>query len=409
MRGLMLGSGSIWILMVCVALLCVGHGLHGSLVGVRANAENFGPDVTGLIMSGYSLGLVVSSFVTPQLVRSVGHVRVFAGLASIVSTAVLLMPLWINAWFWFLMRFVAGLCTSGLYIVCESWLNAASSNRNRGQMLSIYMIVTYGALGAGQLLLNVTDTSGFARFIIVSALLSLALVPLILLPSEAPSAAGARPVGIVEIWRASPLAVFGAFANGLGQSAFFAMGTVFGLTSGLSLVYVSFMMALPPIGVIFSQYPVGLISDRFDRRTIILILSAASAAVALATLPFDGFSPVPFIALITIFGTLALPIYSLIIAHANDHLEKEQVLGASAKLVLLYGTGSVLGPLLVGQMMKHVGPEGFLVYLIAVYGVLTLFALLRRMQRPEDIKAAPSEVIRVGPTTTPVGAGGLSE
>lgn len=409
MRGLMLGSGSIWILMVCVALLCVGHGLHGSLVGVRANAENFGPDVTGLIMSGYSLGLVVSSFVTPRLVRSVGHVRVFAGLASIVSTAVLLMPLWINAWFWFLMRFVAGLCTSGLYIVCESWLNAASSNRNRGQMLSIYMIVTYGALGAGQLLLNVTDTSGFARFIIVSALLSLALVPLILLPSEAPSAAGARPVGIVEIWRASPLAVFGAFANGLGQSAFFAMGTVFGLTSGLSLVYVSFMMALPPIGVIFSQYPVGLISDRFDRRTIILILSAASAAVALATLPFDGFSPVPFIALITIFGTLALPIYSLIIAHANDHLEKEQVLGASAKLVLLYGTGSVLGPLLVGQMMKHVGPEGFLVYLIAVYGVLTLFALLRRMQRPEDIKAAPSEVIRVGPTTTPVGAGGLSE
>lgn len=409
MRGLMLGSGSIWILMVCVALLCVGHGLHGSLVGVRANAENFGPDVTGLIMSGYSLGLVVSSFVTPRLVRSVGHVRVFAGLASIVSTAVLLMPLWINAWFWFLMRFVAGLCTSGLYIVCESWLNAASSNRNRGQMLSIYMIVTYGALGAGQLLLNVTDTSGFARFIIVSALLSLALVPLILLPSEAPSAAGARPVGIVEIWRASPLAVFGAFANGLGQSAFFAMGTVFGLTSGLSLVYVSFMMALPPIGVIFSQYPVGLISDRFDRRTIILILSAASAAVALATLPFDGFSPVPFIALITIFGTLALPIYSLIIAHANDHLEKEQVLGASAKLVLLYGTGSVLGPLLVGQMMKHVGPEGFLVYLIAVYGILTLFALLRRMQRPEDIKAAPSEVIRVGPTTTPVGAGGLSE
>ena len=155
------------------ALLCLGHGLSGSLVSVTANAAEFGTDVTGFVMAGYSAGLLISTFITPRLVKSVGHVRTFSGLASIVSTAVLLFPLWVDPLFWFVLRLISGLCVSGMYIVCESWLNSASSNRNRGQMLSIYMIVTYGSLGAGQLLLNVTDTSGFVRFTLVSCLLSL--------------------------------------------------------------------------------------------------------------------------------------------------------------------------------------------------------------------------------------------
>ncbi len=244
---------SLWTLLVSAALLCLGHGLSGSLVSVEANAAAFGTDVTGFVMAGYSAGLLISTFITPRLVKSVGHVRTFSGLASIVSTAVLLFPLWVDPIFWFVLRLISGLCVSGMYIVCESWLNTASSNRNRGQMLSIYMIVTYGSLGAGQLLLNVTDTSGFVRFSLVSCLLSLSLVPLILMPSEAPSVEGSRSVSVDEIWRASPLAVLGVFACGLGQSAFFALGAVFGLSKGLPLVMVSIMMALPPLGVILSQ------------------------------------------------------------------------------------------------------------------------------------------------------------
>lgn len=400
---------SIWILLLCVGLLCIGHGLHGSLVAVLANAADFGPDVTGLVMSGYAAGLLLSSFTTPRLVRSVGHVRAFAGLASIVSTSVLLMPLFVNAPFWLAMRFISGLCTSGLFIVCESWLNGASTNRNRGQMLSMYMIVTYGALGAGQLLLNVADSSGFSRFIIVSALLSLSLVPLILLPAEAPSLEGARPVTVDEVWRASPLAVVGAFSCGLAQSAFFAMGAVFGLTKGLPLVYVSLMMALPPIGVIFSQYPIGWISDRFDRRTIIMLISALSAVIAAATLLTDGFSPELFIGMVTAFGTISLPLYSLVIAHANDHLQKEQVLGASAKLVLLYGLGSILGPLAVGLAMGLMGGSGFLIFMAVVYAALAAFAFWRRMKRPEDIKGKMGEALKVSPVTTPTGASALQD
>ncbi|HRX37270.1 MAG TPA: MFS transporter [Aestuariivirga sp.] len=401
---------SLYILLLCVGLLCLGHGLSGSLVSVEANAADFGTDVTGFVMSGYSAGLLISTFLTPRLVRNVGHVRTFAGLASVVSTAVLLFPLWFNPLFWFVMRVISGLCISGLFIVCESWLNSASSNLNRGRILSLYMIVTYGALGGGQLLLNVTDDSGFVRFIIISALVSMSLVPLILLPSEAPSVEGAQPVSTNEIWKASPLAVVGVFACGLAQSAFFALGAVFGLSRGLPLVYVSIMMALPPLGVILSQYPIGLISDRFDRRTIIMLLSLLSAVIAAATLAIGYYlTRVMLITLITAFGVLSLPIYSLVIAHANDHLRKEQVLGASARLVLLYGVGSLVGPILVGNIMRRVGGEGFLVHMIVVYGALAIFAFWRGLRRPEDIKAESVDVMRVSPVTMPTGASNLSE
>ena len=401
---------SLWILLVCVAMLCLGHGLSGSLVSVEANAAQFGTDVTGFVMAGYSAGLLISTFLTPRLVKSVGHVRAFAGLASTVSTAVLLIPLWVDPLFWFLMRVISGLCVSGMFIVCESWLNSASTNKNRGQMLSIYMIVTYGALGLGQLLLNVTDTSGFVRFIIVSCLLSMSLVPLILLPSEAPSVEGARSVSVDEIWRASPLAVLGVFACGLGQSAFFALGAVFGLSKGLPLVYVSFMMALPPLGVILSQYPIGWISDRFDRRTIIMLLAFAAAVVSALTLAGGYYlSRLMLILMMTAFGVISLPIYSLVIAHANDHLLKEQTLGASAKLVLLYGIGSLVGPILVGQMMRNIGGEGFLIFMIAVHLALAGFAFWRRMQRPENIKGHGNEVMKVSPVTTPAGASAMGD
>jgi MFS family permease len=396
---------SLWVLLVSVAMLCLGHGLSGSLVSLSADQASFGTDVTGFVMAGYSAGLILASIVTPRLIKSVGHVRTFAGLGSSVSTAVLLFPLWVDPVFWFLLRVITGLCVSGMFIVCESWLNSVSSNRNRGQVLSLYMIVTYGALGAGQLLLNVTDESGFVRFIIVSCLLSMALVPLILLPSEAPSVEGAGHVSIGEIWRASPLAVIGVLACGLGQSAFFALGVVFGLAKGLPLVSVSIMMALPPLGVILSQYPIGWISDRFDRRTIIMLLSFAAALVAALTLAGGNYlSRFVLISLVTAFGVISLPIYSLVIAHANDHLRKDQVLGASAKLILLYGLGSILGPLLVGFAMKRIGGDGFLIYMIVVHAALACFALWRRHRSPENLKAQGKEVMTVSPVTTPASA-----
>jgi MFS family permease len=403
------GFRSVGVLLLAVAILSVGHGLHGSLVGVRAQAENFDAATTGLIMSGYFAGLLASSSVTPRIVQSVGHIRVFAAFASVVSTAVMLIPLWVNPVWWFLMRFVAGLCTSGLFIVCESWLNSASTNQNRGRLLSVYMIVTYASMGLGQFLLNVTDTSGFSRFIIVSALLSLALVPLTLLPSETPNLAGTRKVSLREIYRASPLAIVACFASGLAQSAFFSMGAVYGLMQGLSLPLISIMLALPPLAVILSQFPAGLLSDRYDRRTIVMIMSAVAAGIAALSIPAAAISGIALIGLYTLFGAVALPIYSLVIAHANDHLDKEQMLGASGKLVLLYGMGAMAGPSVAGEFMQRLGTAGFMTYMVVIYVIMTAHALWRRTQRPESLKSMPGELMKVSPVSTPVAAQAVTQ
>lgn len=397
-----MNNASLFILLASVALLCLGQGLNGSLVSLAADQAQFGTDVTGFVMAGYSAGMLLSTWLAPRLVKSVGHERTFAGLASIVSTAVLLFPLFVEPIFWFLLRVVVGLCVSGMYIVCESWLNSASSNQNRGRMMSLYMIVTYGALGLGQLLLNVSDPSGYVRFIIISCLLSMALVPLTLLPSEAPSVEGSGRVAITDIWRASPLAVVGVIACGLGQSAFFGLGIIFGLAKGLLIYQVSLMMALPPLGVILSQYPIGWVSDRIDRRTIILLLSLVAALIAAVTLA-GGYhlSRLLLISLITAFGVISLPIYSLAVAHANDHLRKDQALGASAKLVLLYGLGSIVGPIVAGTMMRHWGHDGFMIFMIAVHGALAAFALWRRWRNPDNRKAQGKDVMTVSPISTP--------
>ena len=359
------GLRGIWPLLAGIFLLALGNGLQGSLIGVRAALADFSTTTTGLIMSGYFAGVLVSAFVTPKVISQVGHIRVFAAYASVVSTAVLLIPVWVDPYWWFAMRVLAGFCTAGLSIVTESWLNARSTNQNRGQLLSVYMIIYYGAIGGGQLLLNIDDPSGFVRFIVVSAIVSLSLVPTSLLRIEAPAIEQPRAVALSQLYRASPLAVVATFANGLGQSAFFSMGAVYGIMQGLSLPLVSIMLALPPLGVIVSQYPVGALSDRYDRRLVLTVSTFATAALALVCIPAAAYSPTSLITLFTVFGAVSIPIYSLALAHANDHLDHDQMLGAAGKLVLIYAVGAIAGPSLVGGVMTRVGPQGFMIYMIA--------------------------------------------
>jgi MFS family permease len=398
----------VWALLLGVTILALGHGLHGSLIGIRAAAENFDTATTGFIMSGYSLGLILSAYLTPRTVAYVGHIRVFAAFAAIVSTCVLFIPLWVDPAFWFAMRFVAGVCTSGLYIVAESWLNDASSNKNRGKILSVYMTLTFGAMGLGQLLLNIHDQSGFVRFIAVSALVSLALVPISLMRSEPPSIEATRGVSVVDIYRASPLATVAVFANGLGQSAFFSMGAVFGIGIGLSLPYISLMMALPPLAVILSQYPLGALSDRFDRRAMVTGLAFVAAGLCALAIPASAISNFALIGIVVAFGAIALPIYSLVLAYANDHLSRDQMLGASSKMILLYGLGAILGPVLAGAFMRQFGAIGFMIYLMLVYGATGVFALFRTMRRPIVPKEQGS-VVQVSPVTTAVTAQALAD
>ncbi len=395
------GLRSVWPLFVGVFLLQLGHGLQGSLISLNASALNFTSATTGVVMAAFYVGLFASSMLSPPIIGKVGHIRVFAAYASMVSTAVLLIPLWHNPVWWFAMRVIIGLCIGGLSIVAESWLNAASSNENRGKILSIYMIIAYGAGGAGQFLLNVADASGFVRFIVVSALLSLALVPISLTPVQAPLIETPKKVDLIDVFRLSPLAFVGTFAAGLAQSAFFAMGPIYGQSNGLSLVEISMMMALPMLAMIFTQYPIGSLSDRFDRRIVITWLTFLSAGVAVLTFVLIDKSAYSLIALVGVFGALSFPIYSLTMAHANDYLESDQMLGASAKLVLIYGVGAIVGPAIAGSVMGITGPGSLMAYLALVHGGLGLYAVTRMLIRPETPDDT-GDYIMVAPQATPV-------
>lgn len=391
-----------------VLLLQFGNGLQLSLIGVAAAKAAFAPSTTGLITSAYSLGLLISALTTSRLVARVGHIRVFAAYASIVSTAVLLMPIWVNPAWWFVLRLVTGLCMAGLYIVTESWLNAASSNQDRGKMLSLYMIISFAALGLGNGLLNVADASGFVRFIIVSALISLSLVPVSLTPAQQPEIATPRPVSIADLYRTSPLAAIATFANGLGQSVLFSLGAVYALLLGLSVKSVSIMLALPPLAVIVSQYPVGALSDRYDRRLVLVGLGAASAGIATVMAVAGPLSEVQEIVLFAVFGAIALPSYSLALAHANDYLEPDQMVGASATLVLIFGVGAIIGPLIAGPFMDRLGAAGFFVFLAGVYGAMAIFGVYRMVRRPETPEET-AEIVQVTPQAMPVALGAIAE
>ncbi len=399
----------IWALFTGVALLMLGNGLQGTLLGLRAIMEGFGTAVTGFVMSGYFVGLLVGSLITPVLIGRVGHIRVFSAFASISSTVFLLFAVFVNPYAWFFMRVLTGACLAGLYVVAESWVNHAATNEMRGKFLSVYMIISFSFFGLGQFLLNLADPGGFVLFIIVSALVSMALVPVALTRTHAPEIPQVRPVGVKELYNSSPLAVFACFINGVGQGAFFGMGAVYGNLNGLSLGQISLLMGLPLLGVVFAQFPIGTLSDRYDRRMVMMILTFITSAVALVCMFAAAHSFFALAVAFTVFGALSLPLYSLAIAHANDQLEYDQMLGASAKLVLLFGIGSSFGPITAGAFMRQFGPDGYLALMAVVYGVLGLFALYRMTQRAAVPSEEQGDFVLVAPRTTLVAASAIAE
>ncbi len=398
-----------WPLLFGIALLSLGNGLQGTLLGIRASSESFGPVMTGIIMSAYSVGLLVGSFETPKLISRVGHIRVFAAFASVVSTAVLLYAVFVNPVSWIALRFANGVCMAGLYIVSESWINQASANQDRGKLLSIYMTITFLAIGLGQFLLNTADPEGFVLFIMVSALVSLALVPISLANVKAPPMESPKGIGLSDMYRASPLAVVACFGNGLAQSAFFSMGAVYAASLGLGVAQVSLLMSVPFLGVVFSQYPIGMLSDRFDRRTVLTVLTFLSMVLAVSCIAAADVSFLVLAAVFTVFGAISLPLYSLAIAHANDYLEPDQLLGASAKLVLIFGIGASIGPFAAGASMDRGGPDGFVLYLAATFALVGSFAVYRMTRRAAVPLEEQGDFMLIAPRTTPVAAGAVAE
>jgi MFS family permease len=317
------------------------------------------------------------------MIGKVGHVRVFAALASSISAVLILYPTLTEPWAWIIGRVIIGFCFCGVYITAESWLNDASDNTNRGQALSVYMIVQMAGIVAAQYIVTLGDISGFVLFIVPSVLVSLAFAPILLSARPSPDFSTAKPMSIKRLIIASPLGSVGMFLLGGVFAAQFGMSAVYGQRVGLSVTQISLFISAIYVSALFCQFPIGWLSDRMDRRLLIIVLAIVGAVGCVFAFVFGGQFGAIIIGGVVIGGT-SNPLYALMIAYTNDYLEKEDMAGASGGLLFVNGVGAVSGPVILGWMMDQMGPGGYWVFLLVLMSAIAIYALYRMTQRERD-------------------------
>ncbi len=373
-----------WALLLGMALIMLGNGLQGTLLGVRAAMEDFGTTTTGVVMSGYFLGLIAGCSFVPKMVGRVGHVRTFGALASLASTSILVQAVFVTPPVWWAMRFVTGLAYAGIFIVAESWLNEAAENGTRGKLLSFYMIVSLGGMAGGQMLLNLFHPSGFELFLLASLLISFAVIPILLSTARAPQFDVMENIGILKLYQVSPLGVFGMFITGMSIGTFFGMGPVYATDVGLSVKDVSFFMGTLILGGFLFQYPLGWLSDQYGPIKVIIFSCVGGATISFLAMNFEV-EGLLFYTIVGTIGGLTMPLYSLCCVHTNDYLTATQMVAASGTLVLLSSTGAALGSPITAFAMDTLGPQAFYGSIGVLLSFVAAFAMWRFTQRVDIV------------------------
>ena len=390
-----------WPLFVGVGFIMLGNGLQGTLLGLRATLEGFSTLATGVMMSGYFIGIFIGSMLAPRLVSRVGHIRVFGALASAASIAILVHSILIHPATWFVMRLVTGISYAGLFVVSESWLNDRASNETRGKILSIYMVVTTLGMGLGQFLLNLADPRQVDLFILVSIVVSFGLIPMLLTARPAPAFEFSGTMNLRALFAASPLAVISNTLTGMAHGTIFGLGAVYAAQKGFSTERISLFMAAFLAGGLLFQWPIGFISDRIDRRKMISAM-AAFAMVMCLVIVFLEVGNRLYLWCILLLGGAAMPMYSVCIAYANDRLEPEQIVAASGSLVMAAGIGLSAGPILTSMLMTRLGTDFYFVSLAAIFVLMLFFTLYRMGRRAAVDIDDQGPVIAAGQIGTPI-------
>jgi MFS family permease len=372
-------AGRISPILVAAACLLGANGLSMTLISVRARAEGLPDTSIGLLGSLYFAGLIFGVVITPYLIARAGHIRVFAALASISAIAVLSIAFAPAGLPWMPARFVSGAAFCGTAMVLESWLNSIASNASRGRILSVYRIVDLAAVMGGQFMLPAFGVSGPEILIVLAVLFSFAVVPISLTSERNPQAPPARLVNPLMLWRVSPVAMVGVLTIGLTNGAFRMVGPVYAETLGLGLETVAAFVAIWVFAGAIFQYPAGWLSDRIDRR-LVLIAFTIGAGVSCVFIAHSMNEAGLFIG-VFLFGAFALPLYSLSAAHANDHAEAGQFVDIAAGLMLAYGCGAVIGPFAASLLMEVFGPAAFFIYTATLHFSLVLFIVVRMTRR----------------------------
>ena len=395
--------GASWALFLGMFMLMIGNGLQGTLLGLRGDMEGFSTFALSVVMSAYFVGFLFSSQLTPKLIGRVGHVRVFAALGSTISAVLIMYPMLVDPWVWTFGRVVIGFCFCGVYVTAESWLNDASTNETRGQALSLYLMVQMAGIVAAQYIVSQGDVSGYILFILPSIFVSLAFAPILLSIRPMPQFAQTKPMTIRSLIDASPLGCVGMFLLGGVFSAQFGMSAIYGARVGLSVSQISVFVSVIYVAALVAQYPIGWLSDRLDRRLLIMGVGFVGGLGALLAYAVpDNFTIILISA--AILGGTSNPLYALLIAYTNDYLEKEDMAAASGGLLFINGIGAIAGPIIVGAMMDGLGANGYWLFsavLMLIMGVYAAFRMTRRSRSDIDIEDA-TPYAAISATSTPI-------
>ena len=373
---------SVYSLLLGMGILLAGSGLLGTLLGLRAGAEGYSELVIGLIMSAFFVGYIVGSLVCPSLIRRVGHIRAFAALAAIASTASMLHGLIIDPLAWWVLRIVTGIAMLGLYMVIESWLNE-QVRHHRGQVFAVYMMVSLVALGAGQFLILFYGPGALASFVLVGMLFSLGLLPVALTPVSQPIPVESPHFPLKGLFRRSPVGFMGALVSGLVTGTFWGLSAVFALAVGLDELGVALFISSVIFGGALLQWPIGHMSDNRDRRMVLMVVCLLGAIAATAIFAVAGESRTALLVAAVLYGGFSFCVYALSVAHTHDRVDAHHVLEATRGLLLLNGIGAAIGPVLTGLIMHFTDTRTFPLVMGVLLVMLALFIQHRiRIDRP---------------------------
>lgn len=391
-------------LLLSVALLLTGNGLQGTLLPVRASLESFSPLSIGVLGASYYIGFAIGVLATPRLIGRVGHIRLFTAMVAIASVAPLAHALFVAPPFWWVMRAMCGLCMASLYLIIESWLNERATSENRGAVFTTYTTVNFTVITLGQLLILVDDPHKFPLYALASILVSVAAVPVALSRAPQPAQVHSPRLSFGALFRLSPVGVAGCITVGLANGAFWALGPAFVLQSGLKVSDVALFMSATVVGGALSQWPFGRLSDRIDRRVILMITCAAAAGSGAAIVLAGMYAPALVIPAGFLFGIFSFPVYALSVAHANDVARGTDFVAVAGGLLMTNGVASVIGPLLAAGAMQWAGAAGLFGCTALVHAAMALFTFYRRQRR-----AAPAAEEKSGFVPMPAHAPRLAD
>ena len=400
-----------WALFLGMGGIMMAYGFQSSLLGVRAVQEEFTLTATGFLMSGYFIGYFIGAATIPNIISRVGHIRVFAAFASLSSLVILIHAILISPFIWFLLRVLTGISMVCIYTVAESWLNDRSSNKNRGSVLSIYMVTLYGSVGIGMFLLNFSTPKNFEPFILISVITSIALIPILLTKKKPPNFKKIEAMTLKNLYKSSPFGAISSFFYGTIQSALFTLLAVYARSMNFTILEISIVTFLLAISGAIAQFPIGKFSDLYDRRKILIFSTFGAAIFAIIAIQVSQQMYMPgdlatskfwFYVFFILFSFCSLPMFSLILAHTNDYIPKEKFVAAGAGLQFLFGLGAMSGPFLCSIFMNIIGPNGFFIFLFFFHSVIGVFGIYRMKIRP-TVDNPDSQFVAMPQTITPAG------